>query len=191
MKSFLQRLSSSPIIHGARRATLRPYSQKVSPSPIMSLPSASDVESLRTLSAATFAGRDFRNVRWAGVFGSLACGKQTDRSDVHVIVYRKRADKERSLNPDFLEDVLPRAWNRAVDVVYVKDTEAGFQYQGYVAIEALLCSPSPLEYLGREVDKFVFSAGCDPRWKQASPRAQSRRTLRGLMRYAVDHRGFY
>lgn len=95
-----------------------------------------DIESLRAASAATFAKHDFRDVRWVGVFGSFARGTQKTESDVDIVVYRKSSDEPSPPDRLHLEDVLPRVWNRSVDIVYIED----FEFRGYVPVESLLCS---------------------------------------------------
>ncbi|KAK2762700.1 hypothetical protein FQN54_000874 [Arachnomyces sp. PD_36] len=95
-----------------------------------------NIESLRTASAAAFAKHDFRDIRWVGVFGSFARGTQTAESDVDIVVYRKPLREPSPPDRLHLEDVLPRVWNRSVDIVYIEDSE----FRGYVTIESLLCS---------------------------------------------------
>ena len=61
----------------------------------MAVPRISNLPSLRTTSAALFVKSDFRDVCWAGVFGSFARNTHTDRSDVDVVVWRKSALERR------------------------------------------------------------------------------------------------
>jgi predicted nucleotidyltransferase len=82
--------------------------------------------------------QDFRNIRWAGVFGSFARETQTDWSDVDVVVSKKPRDSNVRVPLDAvqLEDELLRVWGRKVDIIYI----TGSELRGYVSVEALLCS---------------------------------------------------
>lgn len=96
---------------------------------------------MRSASTPILTKSDFRDVCWAGAFGSFARGKQSDRSDIDVVAWQKSALESKVvaeiyLFPAFVEDELPRAWNRDVDVVYVQDDD----FRGYTAIESVLCS---------------------------------------------------
>jgi predicted nucleotidyltransferase len=103
---------------------------------LKAVPDAANVEDLRALAGPVFAIPDFRDIQWAGVFGSFASGTQTPESDVDVVVYQKALTEELSPGRLYLEDVLPRVWNRRVDIIRVEDDE----FRGYVSIESLLCS---------------------------------------------------
>ena len=98
---------------------------------------ASNIASLRA-SSSLFLKQDFRNVKWAGVFGSFARETQTDSSDVDVVVIQEPRDYSCDIPPEtrHLEDALPEVWGRKVDVVHIE----GLEIRGYVSIEALLGS---------------------------------------------------
>ncbi|RMJ24528.1 hypothetical protein PHISP_04598 [Aspergillus sp. HF37] len=103
---------------------------------LKAVPDAANVEDLRALAGPIFTKPDFRDIQWAGVFGSFARRSQTPESEVDVVVYQKALTKELSPDRLYLEDVLPRVWNRRVDIIRVEDLE----FRGYMSIETLLCS---------------------------------------------------
>ena len=98
---------------------------------------ASDIAALRA-SSSIFLKKDFRHIKWAGVFGSFARETQTDSSDVDVVVIRPPLEKTCRMPPEtlLLEDALPQVWGRKVDVISIEEDEL----RGYVSLEALLCS---------------------------------------------------
>jgi predicted nucleotidyltransferase len=102
---------------------------------------SSDISALRKSAATALSQKDFQQIIWAGVFGSFATGKQTENSDVDVVVTQKPDDPAVNIPPDtlHLEDELPRIWGRKVDIVYIT---RGEELRGYISIESLLCSQS-------------------------------------------------
>lgn len=133
---------SFPFLPLLRRPGLIPISyarRALSSSISTSTLRAATTKELRALSATTFAKDEFRDVKWAGVFGSFTRGTQTEKSDVDIVIRRKKL-KEKPQPLWFLEELLPKVWNRSVDIIYVRNPWDDFKYDGYVSIEALLCS---------------------------------------------------
>lgn len=100
---------------------------------------ASDLRSLQVKGSAAFSRKDIELVLWAGVFGSFAVGKQRPDSDVDVVIIHA-SDYDPYLLPftaPLLEDLLPEAWGREVDLIHLV---SGKELRGYVSIESLLCS---------------------------------------------------
>lgn len=99
------------------------------------------ISTLRNAAAPVFAKEGFRNIAWAGVFGSFARGEQKDSSDVDVIVVWDPAHKVGWYPPNniFWLDIaeeLEKVWGREVDVI---DIRRG-RIRTYVDVEALLSS---------------------------------------------------
>lgn len=100
---------------------------------------SSELASLRASASTVLTRKDFERVRWVGVFGSFAVGKQTDDSDVDVVAIEEPLDPNVYISPEtlHLEDILPRIWGRKVDVVHITPGE---DLRGYVSLESLLSS---------------------------------------------------
>lgn len=99
----------------------------------------SDLASLRESAVIALTRKDFNRVRWVGVFGSFAVGKQTDNSDVDVVAIEDSLDPSVRVPPEtlHLEDIFPRIWGRKVDVVHITPGE---DLRGYISVESLLSS---------------------------------------------------
>lgn len=102
---------------------------------------ASSISSLRNAALPVFSNDGFRNVLWAGVFGSFSRGEQKDSSDVDVVVVWDPAHKYGwQPHDDFyyleLQQELERVWGRGVDVI---DIRRG-RLEMFVDVEALLTS---------------------------------------------------
>ncbi|KAH7308636.1 hypothetical protein B0I35DRAFT_515719 [Stachybotrys elegans] len=95
-----------------------------------------NLEALKTAAASDLAHPDFRNIRWAGIFGSFSRGTATESSDVDVVVIE--APYDWSVTKQLLEDVLPVAWSRSVDVIHISEGQTDFR--GYIQLESLLAS---------------------------------------------------
>ena len=99
---------------------------------------ADDFASLQTAASPVFSKANFRDVRWAGVFGSFAQGIQDDSSIVEVIVIEIPHSEKINIPPLFLEDELRRVWGRKLETItYI--TKSGFE-DNYHSMEALLRS---------------------------------------------------
>lgn len=100
---------------------------------------SSDLASLRASAATALARKDFERVRWVGVFGSFAVGKQTGDSDVDVVAIEEALYPNVHVPPEtlHLEDIFPRIWGRKVDVVHISPGE---DLRGYISLESLLSS---------------------------------------------------
>lgn len=99
----------------------------------------SDLNSLQTSAAAAFPRDDIEPVLWAGVCGSFAVGKQNSDSDVDVVVIHSSDYHEYKLpfTAPLLEDLLPKAWGRKVDIIHLV---SGEEFRDYVCLESLLSS---------------------------------------------------
>ena len=99
----------------------------------------SDLASIRLSATAIFSRTDVDPVRWAGVFGSFAAKKQTNESDIDIVVVHDfdYVNNALPLYTNLLEDILPEIWGRKVDVVHLT---LGRDFRGYVSIESLLSS---------------------------------------------------
>jgi len=102
---------------------------------------ASNISSLRSASSPVFSNDGFRNILWAGVFGSFSRGEQKESSDVDVVVVWDPAYKSGwQPHDDYfyleLKAELERVWARKVDVI---DIRRG-RLDTFVDVEALLTS---------------------------------------------------
>jgi predicted nucleotidyltransferase len=97
---------------------------------------ADDLASLRTAASPVFSKANFRDVRWAGVFGSFALGTQDDSSIVEVIVIETSHSEKIDIPPLHLKRELFKVWGRKVDITYIKEGK----FVGYTSVEALLRS---------------------------------------------------
>lgn len=100
---------------------------------LMALPS---LHTLRVAAARGLTRRDFRHVRWAGIFGSFVQGTANESSDVDVVVIE--APYDWSVTKQLLEDALPVEWSRAVDVIRIGQGQT--ELRGYIQLESLLAS---------------------------------------------------
>ena len=98
-----------------------------------------DLSTIRASGAAALSREDVLNVRWAGIFGSLAIEKQTESSDVDAVVVHESDYPNAYIPPEVLEleDILPQIWGRKVDIHHI--TLKG-DLRGYMSVESLLCS---------------------------------------------------
>ena len=135
-------------VYFARMNVLQPLVTKRSRRPwiyqprarrVTTVPELLHLSSIRAAPASIFARKDIEPVLWADVFGSFAVGRQTSESDVDVVVIHSSDYDDCQLPPDapLLEDLLPEAWGRKVDVIHIV---SGKDFRGYVSIESLLCS---------------------------------------------------
>jgi predicted nucleotidyltransferase len=97
---------------------------------------ADDFASLRTAASPVFSKANFRDVRWAGVFGSFARGTQNDSSRVDVVVIEIPHSETINKPLVVLKDELLRVWGRNPNITYITKSEL----RGYHSVEALLCS---------------------------------------------------
>jgi len=95
-----------------------------------------NIASLRKAASFVFSKPHFRDVRWAGVFGSFAVGSQTKSSIVDVIVILMPQCEKINSHPLSLEDELFRVWGRKLRIKYIKNGELRDLY----SVKALLCS---------------------------------------------------
>jgi predicted nucleotidyltransferase len=97
-----------------------------------------NIASLRKAASFVFSKPHFRDVRWAGVFGSFAVGSQTKSSlvDPDVIVILMPQCEKINSHPLSLEDELFRVWGRKPRIKYIKNGGIRDLY----SVKALLCS---------------------------------------------------
>ena len=95
-----------------------------------------NIESLRKAASSVFSKPNFRNVRWAGVFGLFAVGSQTKSSNVDVIVILMPHCEHIDSYPLSLEDELFRVWGRQPRIQYIRKGE----FWHLTSVQALLCS---------------------------------------------------
>ena len=95
-----------------------------------------NTESLRKAASSVFSKPNFRNVRWAGVFGLFAVGSQTKSSNVDVIVILMPHCEQINSHPLSLEDELFRVWGRKPRIQYIRKGE----FWHLTSVKALLCS---------------------------------------------------
>lgn len=120
---------------------------------------ASNISSLRSTALSVFSNDGFRNILWAGVFGSFSRGEQTESSDVDVVVVWDPAHKYGwQPHDDYfyleLKEELERAWARKVDVI---DIRRG-RLDTFIDVEALLTSRT---LYGSENNEHVIKARKD------------------------------
>lgn len=136
LAGFARTTSGRPVINGAWRKPLisQRHLRKVATATMLS-----DIRSFQATGIETFSRKDMEPVLWAGIFGSFAIGKQTEDSDVDVVVIHtpEYYDYRLPCEVPFLEDLLPKAWGRNVDVIHLV---SGKKLSSYLYIEALLCS---------------------------------------------------
>ncbi|KAK3299160.1 uncharacterized protein B0H64DRAFT_93330 [Chaetomium fimeti] len=100
-----------------------------------------DLHGVKAALAKAFLHLYFKSVRWASVFSSVARGTAHERSDVDLLVIvspRNRSDPPPPPDTQLLEDALPQALGKPVDVVYIEEGQAALR--GYIQLEALLTS---------------------------------------------------
>ncbi len=120
---------------------------------------AIDIPSLRKASLPIFSNPGFRNILWAGVFGSTSRNEQTPTSDVDVVIVWDPAHRAgwQPLNDIwglYLDEELEKAWGHEVDII---DIRRG-HITCYVDVEALLTSRT---LYGEEKHPAVVKARAD------------------------------
>lgn len=120
---------------------------------------ASNISSLRSAASPVFSNDGFRNVLWAGVFGSFSRGEQKESSDVDVVVVWDPAHKYGWHPHDDwfsleLQQELKRVWGREVDVIDIRRGRLGM----FIDVEALLTSRT---LYGSEMNEHVIKARRD------------------------------
>ena len=99
------------------------------------------IPELQKAAIPVFSNPGFRNIVWAGVFGSVSRDQQIETSDVDVVIVW-HPGRHHGWDPpgDYfcqdLEKELEKCWTREVDVVEIQ--ECGIAR--YIDAEALLCS---------------------------------------------------
>lgn len=114
---------------------------------------SSSIATLRESATSVFSNKGYRNVVWAGAFGSFACSEQDESSDVKVVVVWNPAKEIgwHPLNDIFpldLDEELTKAFGRDVDVKNIGRA----QIRSFNDVEALLSSRT---LYGSEQDRSV------------------------------------